>query len=66
MTLQYFFAIIEVDTERLDPVTTGPELAGEMKNMKTLIDSCGLCDYYQVTDATALRKFRADLERLKP
>jgi len=66
MTMQYFFAIIEVDTERLDPVTTGPELAEEMKNMKTLIDSCGSCDYYKVTDENALRKFRAEIEGLNP
>jgi len=66
MKMQYFFAIIEVDSDKLDPVTTGPELVEEMKNLKTLIDKCGACTYYQITDVDALRKFRKELERLNP
>jgi len=65
MTKQYLFAIIEVDTERLGTVP-GAYLADRMKELKTLIDKCGSCEYYQVTDVKALDKFRKEIERLNP
>ena len=63
--MQYFIAIIETDTEKLD-TTTGPQLVRRMADLKERIDKIGECAYYQVTDTKALIKFKAELKRLNP
>ena len=65
MKMQYFIAIIETDTEKLD-TTTGPQLVRQMVDLKERIDKIGECAYYQVTDVASLERFKADLKRLNP
>jgi len=65
MKMQYFIAIIETDTEKLD-TTTGPRLVKQMAEFKAQIDKIGECAYYQVTDVAALKQFKEDIKRLNP
>jgi len=65
MKMQYFFAIIEVDSEKLDE-KTGPVIVRQMEDLKDTISKYGTCDYYSVKDVKALARFRADLKRLNP
>lgn len=65
MTKQYFLAIIEVDTDLLGTVP-GAYIAERMTALKTLVQKCGSCEYYQVTDAKALNKFRNEIKRRNP
>jgi len=65
MKMQYFIAIIEADTEKLNE-QTGAQLVKQMADLKAQIDKIGECAYYQVTDVAALNRFKADLERLNP
>lgn len=65
MKMQYFLAIIECDTEQLNE-KTGPVLVRHMADLKTLVDKYGSCNYYQVTDITALIRFKSELKRLNP
>jgi hypothetical protein len=65
MKMQYFIAIIEIDTEKLD-TASGPQLVKQMAELKEHIDKIGECGYYQVTDIVALKLFKADIKRLNP
>jgi hypothetical protein len=65
MNKQYFMAIIEIDSDKLDQ-TTGPALSKQIVDLKKTIDKYGTYDLYSVKDVKALARFRADLKRLNP
>ena len=65
MKMQYFIAIIEIDTEKLD-TWTGRIIVSQMTELKEIISKHGECAYYQVTDVAALKRFKADIKRLNP
>lgn len=65
MKMQYFIAIIETDTEKLNE-KTGAQLVKQMADLKEQIDKIGECSYYHVTDEKALRHFKSEIKRLNP
>jgi len=65
MKMQYFIAIIETDTEKLNE-QTGAQLVKLMTDLKAQIDEIGECGYYQVNDAAALKQFKTEIKRLNP
>jgi hypothetical protein len=63
MKMQYFLALIEVDTEKLDQ-WSGLLIKKQMTELKETVSKFGTCDYYTVTDVKALERFKAELKRL--
>ena len=65
MKMQYFVAIIETDTDKLNE-QTGVQLVKQIADLKAQIDKIGECVFYQVTDVSALKRFKSDIKRLNP
>jgi hypothetical protein len=65
MKKQYFIALIEADTDKLNE-GTGKVLVEQMTALKELVDPVGSCDYYHVKDIKAMMRFKAELKRLNP
>jgi hypothetical protein len=63
--MQYFVAIIETDTDKLNE-QTGVQLVKQIADLKAQIDKIGECVFYQVTDVSALKRFKSDIKRLNP